>query len=127
ALVIGLIRRHHVDAFVGGLLVLVLALMPDASINTGSYWSGVALFLALYRTASQLDELPPRALIVLGATGVAGMSGSYLYEREFHARPNIPSAKLQELISRNQTLGWGGIGLGVAGAGLVGASFAVGF
>jgi hypothetical protein len=40
-----------VDAFVAGLALLVVVLLPDTSINTASYWSGVALFLALYRTA----------------------------------------------------------------------------
>ncbi|MGH2901485.1 MAG: hypothetical protein ACRDMZ_22605, partial [Solirubrobacteraceae bacterium] len=31
------------------LIVLVVLLLPDTAINTASYWSGAALFLALYR------------------------------------------------------------------------------
>lgn len=71
ALVIGMIRRHQVDAFVGGLLVLVLELMPDASINTGSYWSGVALFLALYRTVAEADDAPRPAFLIAGLIAAA--------------------------------------------------------
>lgn len=71
ALVIGMIRRHQVDAFVGGLLVLVLALMPDASINTGSYWSGVALFLALYRTVVDAADAPRPGFLIAGLVGAA--------------------------------------------------------
>jgi hypothetical protein len=35
------------------LLVLVLLLLPDTSINTGAHWSGVAMFLALYRAVAR--------------------------------------------------------------------------
>lgn len=71
ALVIGLIREHGVDAFLGGLLVLVLLLMPDASINTGSYWSGVALFLALYRTVLLGERAPTAGFAVAGLVAAA--------------------------------------------------------
>lgn len=35
-----------------GLVALVVILMPDASINTASYWTGVVMFVALYRTVA---------------------------------------------------------------------------
>ncbi len=38
-----------------GLVFLVVLLLPENAINTASYWSGFALFLALYRTAVRAD------------------------------------------------------------------------
>jgi hypothetical protein len=51
ALVLGLARARAADRALTAALVLVLALLPDTSINTSSHWAGVALFVALYRTA----------------------------------------------------------------------------
>ena len=47
-------RRHRANPLWVALIVLVLVLMPEAAINTASYWSGLAFFLALYR--SVVDE-----------------------------------------------------------------------
>jgi hypothetical protein len=50
-LVIGYARTLvRVPAFWLATVALVLVTMPDIAINTASYWSGAALFLALYRT-----------------------------------------------------------------------------
>ena len=46
-------------------LVLVVLALPDASINTAAHWSGVALFLALYRTALRRDA------VLVGLVGAA--------------------------------------------------------
>jgi hypothetical protein len=72
ALLIGLLRRQRpLDHAVAGLVLLVVLLLPDASTNTASYWTGAALFLALYRTAVALDELPRGGFAVLGAVAAA--------------------------------------------------------
>jgi hypothetical protein len=63
--------RRGVDRLIGALLVLVVALMPDASINTASYWSGAALFLALYRTVAEADVDAPRRLALAGLVAAA--------------------------------------------------------
>ncbi|HWO17746.1 MAG TPA: hypothetical protein VNO30_03185 [Kofleriaceae bacterium] len=49
-LVTGMARERRVPPIWTALLALVLLLLPDTSINTGAHWTGVALFLALYRT-----------------------------------------------------------------------------
>lgn len=74
ALVTGFIRRPGVDRFVGGLVVLVLLLLPDSSINTASYWSGVAMFLGLYRTVAHVDLPPARGFAIAGLVAAATCS-----------------------------------------------------
>lgn len=37
-------------------LLVMLVLLPSTTINTGSYWSGVAVYLGLYRTLVWADE-----------------------------------------------------------------------
>ena len=49
-LLLGHARDRRTPALWIGLIALVLGLMPETAINTASYWSGVAMFLALYRT-----------------------------------------------------------------------------
>ena len=71
ALMVGLLRARGVDRLIGALLVLVVALMPDASINTASYWSGAALFLALYRTVAEAAVDAPRRLALAGLVAAA--------------------------------------------------------
>jgi len=80
ALTVGLLRARGVDRLIGALLVLVVALMPDASINTASYWSGAALFLALYRTVAEADVASPRRLALAGlvAAAVCTLRQNYL-------------------------------------------------
>jgi hypothetical protein len=51
--------------WVATILLLVL-LMPDMSINTASYWTGAAMFLALYRTVA-LTETPARTTFVIAS------------------------------------------------------------
>lgn len=75
ALVVGLWRTRAaaaraLDHALFGLLLLVLALLPDTSINSTSHWEGVALFLALYRTAT-LPESRARWLLVGLIAGAA--------------------------------------------------------
>ncbi len=50
-LVTGLARERGTSPALTTVIAAVLALVPDNSINTASYWSGAALFLATYRTA----------------------------------------------------------------------------
>lgn len=71
ALTVGLLRERRVERFIGAALLLVLALLPDASINTASYWSGAALFLGLYRTAAAGDAMTPRRAALLGLVAAA--------------------------------------------------------
>jgi hypothetical protein len=71
-----------------------------------------------------------RLLLVSGiaatVVGLGGIAGAAVTEARFK-RSTQPSSELGGLVATNQVLGFGGIGLGVAGAGLIGASFAVGF
>ncbi|MCE9575970.1 MAG: hypothetical protein K8W52_22655, partial [Deltaproteobacteria bacterium] len=69
ALVAGMVRQR--DRFVGALAILVLLLLPDASINTASYWTGVALFLALYRTVAHVLAAPRAGFAVAGLVAAA--------------------------------------------------------
>ena len=45
----------RVQALWLGVVVLVVLLLPENAINTASYWSGAACFLALYRTVVRAD------------------------------------------------------------------------
>ena len=65
-LLVGMIRRQGVDRFVGALVVLVLLLLPEGAINTASYWSGAAMFLALYRTVAHVDVAPRTTFALAG-------------------------------------------------------------
>ncbi len=51
-LAIGHARDRKTPALWVALIALLFVLMPEIAINTASYWSGVALFLALYRTVA---------------------------------------------------------------------------
>lgn len=74
ALVIGLLRRQGpADRFVAGAILLMLLVLPDASINTASYWTGTTMFLAMYRTALEVDRARG-ALLALGALAAAACS-----------------------------------------------------
>ncbi|HVV84663.1 MAG TPA: hypothetical protein VHE35_16470 [Kofleriaceae bacterium] len=73
-LVVGLVRRRGADRFVGALVVLVLLLLPEGSINTASYWSGAALFLGLYRTITDADDAPRAAFALAGLVAAATCS-----------------------------------------------------
>ena len=73
-LVVGMVRRQDVDRFVGALVVLVLLLLPEGSINTASYWSGAALFLALYRTVAHVDGEARARFAVAGLVAAATCS-----------------------------------------------------
>lgn len=92
-MVLAMARRRDQDAPAGagleldhggyaivGLTFLVLGLLPNSSINTGPYWSAVAFFLALYRTAAltaeaPVDAPPPiRLFAILGGLGAATCS-----------------------------------------------------
>ena len=75
ALVVGMARARAVDRVITGALVLVLALLPDTSINTSSHWTGLALFVALYRTAcvaQASDDV--RAWAAVGVVAAAAAS-----------------------------------------------------
>lgn len=72
ALLIGLVRgQPRREPVIAALVALVVLLLPDASTNTASHWTGAALFLALYRTAVALPTLGSRGPVVLGATAAA--------------------------------------------------------
>lgn len=55
-----------------GLVVLFVLLLPDAAINTASYWSGAAIFLGLYRTVVRAHALPDAA----GGFALAALVGA---------------------------------------------------
>lgn len=48
-LVIGYARERRTQAMWLALIALAVLVLPDAAINTASYWTGVVCFLALYR------------------------------------------------------------------------------
>jgi hypothetical protein len=65
-----------------GLLVLVVLLLPSTAVNTASYWTGVALFLALYRTLARAAAAtrPAGLFVTAGAVAAAActLRQSYL-------------------------------------------------
>jgi hypothetical protein len=50
-----------------GLVVLIVLLLPDAAINTASYWSGAVIFLGLYRTVVRAHTVPDAGGFALAA------------------------------------------------------------
>jgi hypothetical protein len=48
-MIAGMASERRVPPVWSALLALVLLLLPDTSINTGAHWTGLAMFLALYR------------------------------------------------------------------------------
>ena len=54
-LLLGLARERRTHPMWIALIALVVLLMPDTSINTAAHWSGVAMFVALYRTVTRGD------------------------------------------------------------------------
>jgi hypothetical protein len=79
----GLLASHRIGARKAPLLarlvsVAFLVILPNTSINSASYYSGLAFFLAFYQTLERLPEdtfAPPRAvwrrLVPLALTGAA--------------------------------------------------------
>ena len=63
-LVVGLARRRQLPAYWTALTVLVLLMIPEMSINIASHWSGLALFLGMYRTSLELRE--DRSVVPIG-------------------------------------------------------------
>lgn len=51
--VLGKAHERRVQPIWAVLIVLVLLLLPDTSINTAAQWTGVTMFLALYRAVSR--------------------------------------------------------------------------
>lgn len=86
ALVAGYVRRPEIDRFTGALLLLVIVLLPDNSINTGTYWSGVALFLAIFRTLAHVELAPGRLYFVAGLLAAATCTLRQNYCRSRSAR-----------------------------------------
>lgn len=64
ALVWGYGRRCRTEPVWVALIYLMLLLAPPLSINTASYWSGVAFIFATYRTLVELEQR--RELLILG-------------------------------------------------------------
>jgi len=54
-LVIGYARALRTGVFAVAICALLILIVPDISINTASYWSGVVFVLALYRTVVRSD------------------------------------------------------------------------
>lgn len=52
-IVFGKAGERRVQPIWAVMIALVLLLLPDTSINTGAHWSGVAMFLALYRAVAR--------------------------------------------------------------------------
>ncbi len=71
-LVVGLAAERGADRVITATLLLVLALLPDSSINLSSHWTGAAMFLALYRTAARAGRTDgPRAWALVGVLASA--------------------------------------------------------
>lgn len=80
ALVIGLARgRAAIDHALVAALLLVLAVLPDTSINTSSHWTGLALCLAMYRTATLDDTARRWAVLALVAAAAASLRQTNLF------------------------------------------------
>lgn len=73
-LLVGFVRGRQIDRFIGGLTVLVMLLLPEGAINTGSYWSGVAMFLALYRTLAHVEGPAHAQFAIAGIVAAATCS-----------------------------------------------------
>ena len=73
-IMLGAARVRRVDPIWQTLLVLVILLLPDTSINTASYWTGVAMFIALYRIVVSIDAATGREAIAHGV--VAALVGA---------------------------------------------------
>jgi hypothetical protein len=70
-LVVGHARRlGSVHPLWLALVLAVLVVLPDISINTASHWTGAAVFLALYRTVDLVDR-KPRHILVAALLGAA--------------------------------------------------------
>ncbi|HTR49102.1 MAG TPA: hypothetical protein VMJ10_00265 [Kofleriaceae bacterium] len=67
---VGHARSRRTPAFWLALCVILLALVPDTSINTASYWSGAVCFYALYRSLARAESSRDLvvALVVAAAT-----------------------------------------------------------
>jgi hypothetical protein len=52
-MVLGKARERRVQPVWAVLIALVLLLLPDTSINTAAHWTGVTMFLALYRAVAR--------------------------------------------------------------------------
>ncbi|MGE5184461.1 MAG: hypothetical protein ACM31C_20465 [Acidobacteriota bacterium] len=73
-LVVGYARALRTSALWLALVALVAVAMPDIAVNTASYWSGVALFFALYRTVVR-GELMMAAFV---AAAICTLRQSYI-------------------------------------------------
>jgi hypothetical protein len=69
ALVMLLVTGSRIRGVALALIALVVLTLPDTSINTASEWSGVAMFVALYRTIARTDDA--RRFALAGLVGVA--------------------------------------------------------
>ncbi|MGE0547516.1 MAG: hypothetical protein AB7O24_09005 [Kofleriaceae bacterium] len=72
----GHVRARKLDGTWQALIILVFLLLPNTSINTASYYSGVAGFIALYRTAVVFGEandrgLERRTMVIAAVLGAA--------------------------------------------------------
>ncbi|HEX3757854.1 MAG TPA: hypothetical protein VHW23_04070 [Kofleriaceae bacterium] len=72
--VVGHARVRRTDPVWLGLIALVVIALPETAINTASYWTGVVMFLALYRLAVRGD----RALLGLVAAATATLRQNFL-------------------------------------------------
>jgi hypothetical protein len=67
-------RARRTSFLVAVGIVVMLATMPNIAINTASYWSGVAFFLAIFRTLVWLEDRDSRVPAVLRAVPLALVS-----------------------------------------------------
>lgn len=58
--------------------LVALLVMPDISINTASYWSGVVCFLVIYRTLARHESTTGYALVGLVGAAACTLRQSYL-------------------------------------------------
>lgn len=72
--VVGHARARRTDPIWLGLIALVVIALPETAINTASYWTGVVMFLALYRLAVREDM----ALVGLVAAATVTLRQNFL-------------------------------------------------
>jgi hypothetical protein len=70
---LGLARQLRVPSYWTALTLLVALLLPETSINIASHWSGLAIFVGMYRTSLLLDEERRAGPIVMLAATAAMM------------------------------------------------------
>lgn len=103
---LGAARARKLDPVWQALLVALILLLPDTSINTASYWTGVAGFIALYRAVVALDGADGREAVAYGV--VAAILGGALCTLRQNYLPMVVLFLALFLVRRALSRGWRG-------------------